>query len=115
MIGVLLGGALTSVFGWRAVFLVNVPLAGFALVAALILIDRDGAIDRSRSFDMPGAVTVTGSVTLLVLALVQGPNLGWWSFGTIAILLVGLVLGGAFILIEKRSSDPLLPFAMLQM
>jgi MFS family permease len=114
VIGVLLGGALTSAFGWRAVFLVNVPLAGFALVAALILIDRDGAIDRSRSFDMPGAVTVTGSVTLLVLALVQGPNLGWWSFGTIAILLVGLALGAAFILIEKRSSDPLLPFAMLR-
>ena len=114
VIGVLLGGALTSAFGWRAVFLVNIPLAGFALVAAVILIDRDGAIDRSRSFDMPGAVTVTGSVTLLVLALVQGPNLGWLSFGTIAILLVGLALGAAFILSEKRSSDPLLPFAMLR-
>jgi MFS family permease len=114
VIGVLLGGALTSAFGWRAVFLVNVPLAGFALVAALSLIDRDGAIDRKQAFDVPGAVTVTGSVTMLVLALVQGPNLGWWSFGTIGILLVGLALGAAFILIEKRSSAPLLPFAMLR-
>ena len=114
VIGVLLGGALTSAFGWRAVFLVNVPLAGVALVAALSLIDRDGAIDRERPFDLPGAVTVTGSVTLLVLALVEGPNLGWWSFGTIGILLVGLALGAAFVLIEKRSHDPLLPFAMLR-
>jgi MFS family permease len=84
VIGVLLGGALTSVFGWRAVFLVNVPLAGFALIAALNLIDPDAPIDRSRAFDLPGAVTVTGSVTLVVLALVQGPNLGWWSPATSA-------------------------------
>src|SRR5262245_31991079 len=114
VLGVLLGGALTSAFGWRAVFLVNVPLASVALVAALSLIDRDGAIDRERAFDLPGAVTVSGSVTLLVLALVEGPNLGWWSFGTSGILLVGLALWAASILIEKRSHDPLLPFAMLR-
>jgi MFS family permease len=114
VIGVLLGGALTSVFGWRAVFLVNVPLAGFALIAALNLIDPDAAIDRSRAFDLPGAVTVTGSVTLVVLALVQGPNLGWWSPATIGILLTGLVLGVAFIVIERRSRDPLLPLLMLR-
>jgi EmrB/QacA subfamily drug resistance transporter len=114
VIGVLLGGALTSMFGWRAVFLVNVPLAGFALIAALNLIDRDAAIDRSRAFDIPGAVTVTGSVTLLVLALVQGPDLGWVSPVTIAILLTGLVLGAAFVVIERRSHDPLMPFYMLR-
>ncbi len=114
VIGVLLGGALTSMFGWRAVFLVNVPLAGFALIAALNLIDRDAAIDRSRAFDIPGAVTVTGSVTLLVLALVQGPDLGWISPVTIAILLTGLVMGAAFVVIERRSHDPLMPFHMLR-
>jgi EmrB/QacA subfamily drug resistance transporter len=114
VIGVLLGGALTSMFGWRAVFLVNVPLAGFALIGALKLIDRDATIDRSRAFDMPGAVTVTGSVTLIVLALVQGPNLGWGSPATIGTLLTGLVLGIAFIVIERRSRDPLLEFQMLR-
>jgi hypothetical protein len=51
-------------------------LAGFALAAALVLIDADGPIDRSRAFDLPGAVTVTTSITLLVVALVEGPNLG---------------------------------------
>ena len=91
VIGVLLGGALISLFGWRAVFFVNVPLAGFALIAAFSLIGRDAAIDRSRVFDLPGAVTVTGSVTLVVLALVQGPEPGWWSPATIGILMTGLV------------------------
>ena len=114
VIGVLLGGVLTSMFGWRAVFLVNVPLAGFALIAALALIDRDAAIDRSRAFDIPGAVSVTGSVTLLVLALVEGPNLGWGSPVTIGILLTGIVMGAAFIVIERRNRDPLMPFQMLR-
>jgi MFS family permease len=105
VIGVLLGGVLTSIFGWRAVFLVNVPLAGGALVATLTLIRRDPAVDRERSFDIPGAVTVTGAVTLIVLALVQGPNLGWSSPATWSILLIA---------IERRSRDPLLPFRMLR-
>jgi MFS family permease len=54
VVGVLLGGVLTSFFGWRAVFLINVPLAGFALVAALALIEADGPVDRSRAFDLIG-------------------------------------------------------------
>jgi MFS family permease len=114
VVGVLLGGALTSSLGWRAVFFINVPLAGLALIAAFLLIARDGPIDRSRAFDLPGAATVTGAVTLLVFALVQGPTLGWWSIETIAIVLGGLGLGAVFILLEKRSRDPLLPFTMLR-
>jgi len=114
VIGVLAGGALTSAFGWRAVFLVNVPLAGLAFIAALILIDRDPPRDRSRSFDLPGALAATGAVTLIVLALVEGPGFGWHSPLTIGILLLGVALAAAFILIERRSPDPLLPFAMLR-
>jgi MFS family permease len=114
VIGVLLGGALTSAFGWRAVFFVNVPLAGLALIAALMLIDRDAPIDHERPFDLPGAVTATSSVTLIVLALVQGPDFGWRSPATLGILLTGLSLGAVFVLIEKRSRDQLLPFVMLR-
>lgn len=112
VIGVLLGGALTSFFGWRAVFLINVPLA--ALVAALWLIDTDGPIDRSRAFDVPGAVTVTAAISLLVVTLVQGPNFGWLSPWTIGLLIAGVAFGVAFIVIERRSVDPLLPLGMLR-
>ena len=114
VIGVLLGGALTNAFGWRAVFLVNVPLAGLALIATPMLIERDARISQARAFDLPGAMTVTSAVTLVVLALVQGPGFGWRSPATIGILLTGLLLGALFVLIERRSGDPLLPFAMLR-
>jgi MFS family permease len=114
VIGVLLGGALTSAFGWRAVFFVNVPLAGLALIAAPMLIEGDAPIDHERAFDLPGAVTVTSAVTLIVLALVQGPAFGWRSPATVGILMTGVVLGAVFVLIEKRSRDPLVPFVMLR-
>ena len=114
VIGVLLGGALTSAFGWRSVFLVNVPLAGLAIAAAFAIIEQDSPRDRSRAFDLPGAVTVTSAITLLVVALVEGPNWGWLSPWTIGALLAGAVLGVAFIFIEMRSKDPLLPLAMLR-
>jgi MFS family permease len=114
VIGVLFGGTLTSAFGWRSVFLVNVPLAGFAIPAAFTIIGADGPADRSRAFDLHGAVTVTGAITLLVIALVEGPNLGWSSPWTICLLLTGTALGMAFIYIERRSSDPLLPLTMLR-
>jgi MFS family permease len=114
VIGVVMGGALTSYFGWRAVFLVNVPLAGLALVVAPALIDRDPPIARNRAFDLPGAVSITGAVSLIVLVLVEGTVFGWRSPATIGILLIGLFLAAAFIVIERRSAAPLLPLAMLR-
>jgi MFS family permease len=114
VIGVLLGGALTNFFGWRAVFLFNVPLAGAALGAALWLIETDGRIDQSRSFDLPGAVTVTAAISLLVVALIEGPAFGWLSPWTMGLLFAGIALAVTFIVIERRSVDPLLPLGMLE-
>jgi MFS family permease len=109
VIGVLLGGLLTRAFGWEAVFFVNVPLAGVALVGAFVLIDADRARDRTRAFDLPGALTATGAVTLLVFALVQGPDLGWFSPLILAAMAVGLLLLATFAVVERRSRDPLAP------
>jgi MFS family permease len=109
VIGVLLGGVLTRSFGWEAVFFVNVPLAGAAFVLVFVLVEPDRARDRSRTFDLPGALTATGAVTLLVSALVQGPDAGWGSPWVLAALVVGLGLLGAFALVERRSRDPLVP------
>ena len=113
VVGVLLGGVLTRAFGWEAVFFVNVPLAVAALALAFRLIKADKAMDKSRTFDLPGALAVTGAVTLLVFALVQGPAVGWVSPAIVLAAVAGLLLLGVFALIERRSRDPLVPSRLL--
>jgi EmrB/QacA subfamily drug resistance transporter len=113
VVGVLLGGALTSTFGWRAVFLVNVPLAGFAIAAAYAVIEPDPPRDKAHTFDLPGALSITAAITSLVIALVEGPNRGWASPQTIGLVVAGLALIALFALAERRSRDPLLPLTML--
>jgi MFS family permease len=113
VIGVLLGGVLTRTFGWVAVFIVNVPLAGGALVLALRWIDADRACDEGRSFDLPGAFTATAAITLLVFAFVQGPDAGWTSPKILAALIAGLLLLALFRVVERRSRDPLAPPQLL--
>jgi EmrB/QacA subfamily drug resistance transporter len=109
VVGVLLGGVLTQALGWEAVFFVNVPLAGAALALAFALIPADPRAGTRRSFDLPGALSVTLGVSLLVFALVRGPSEGWGSPGILAAGLAGLLCLGAFAAIERRSRDPLVP------
>jgi MFS family permease len=109
VIGVLLGGLLTGAFGWEAVFFVNVALAGPALLLAFLVVPRDGKREKGHTFDLPGALSVTVGVTLIVFALVQGPGLGWLSPGILVSGAAGLLLIGTFVVIERRSHDPLMP------
>jgi EmrB/QacA subfamily drug resistance transporter len=113
VIGVLLGGVLTQAFGWEAVFFVNLPLVAIALVLAFALIPPDRRRDRTRRFDLPGALSATLGITLIVFALVQGPSLGWTSAAVIAGALVGVLSLSAFALIERGSGDPLVPPRLL--
>ena len=113
VIGVLAGGVLTRMLGWQAVFFVNVPLACTALALAVPLLEADRPRESGRVFDLPGALTATGAVTLLVFALVQGPALGWDSPWIISTAAAGLLLLAAFAAVERRSPDPLVPPKLL--
>jgi EmrB/QacA subfamily drug resistance transporter len=113
VIGVLLGGLLTHAFGWEAVFFVNVPLAGSAVLLAFLLLPADRTARVRRRFDLPGASSVTLGVTLLVFALVQGPEHGWTTLRILGPAAAGLLALVGFVLIERHSRDPLLPPRLL--
>ncbi|MCX5407850.1 MFS transporter [Streptomyces sp. NBC_00335] len=111
-LGSLLGGVLTGAFGWASVFFVNVPLAGIVLIAALAVMPRDTKATERRSFDLPGAITATLGVTLLVYVLVQGPESGWASAEIIVSAVVAVALLALFAFIEAKSKDPLMPLRL---
>ncbi|TIV00709.1 MAG: MFS transporter [Mesorhizobium sp.] len=111
-LGSLAGGLLTSAFGWPSIFYVNVLLAGVAIVAAFAIIPRDSKRHEHRSFDLPGALTVTTGATLLVFTLVQGPEYGWGSTAIIASALLAVIFLTTFAVIEARSTDPLMPLRL---
>ncbi|WP_296250818.1 MFS transporter [uncultured Stenotrophomonas sp.] len=113
-LGTLLGGVLTQQFGWASVLLVIVPIAGACAVLGGFWLPLDGPRARGRSFDLAGCVSVTVGGSLLVTTLVQGPEWGWAAPITLACLLLSLLLLAAFVLIEKRSADPLMHFALLR-
>jgi EmrB/QacA subfamily drug resistance transporter len=113
--GVFLGGLLSAGPGWRWVFFVNPPICVVvALGAMLILAGDPGIRDREPSFDIQGAVLVTGGMLLLVYSLVRAPVVGWGSGQTIATLSGSAVLLTAFVVNELRSRSPLLPLSILR-
>jgi EmrB/QacA subfamily drug resistance transporter len=111
-IGILLGGAITEIASWRWVFLINVPVALATLAVVPRLIAESRVVGR-RGFDLGGAIAVTAGMTTLVYTVVKAPDYGWRSLETHALLGVGLILLGAFALIERRSPSPLIPAGFL--
>jgi EmrB/QacA subfamily drug resistance transporter len=112
ILGSLLGGVLTEAFGWAAVFFVNVPLAGGALLLAFRLISPGPARQVGRGFDLPGAFTGTVGATGVVFALVQGPESGWGTLTVLAALAIGVGCLLAFVVIEARARDALMPLRL---
>ena len=113
--GLLLGGFITDVLGWQWIFFVNVPVgaAGIALSQVLLPESRDPA--ASRRLDLLGAGTVTSGLVLLVLALTRTEEAGFGSPITLATLGFAAALFGAFVFVERRAADPLVPLRLFRL
>jgi EmrB/QacA subfamily drug resistance transporter len=111
--GPLVGGALTSGFGWQAVFFVNVPLgiAGMIGTARWVRESRDS---NARGLDWWGQITLSASLFLLVLALLRGNEDGWASTPIVAEFAAAAVLFAAFIAIQRRVKFPMLPLGLFK-
>ncbi|MFF2267404.1 MFS transporter [Cellulosimicrobium cellulans] len=110
-VGLLLGGVLTELLSWRWCMFVNLPISVIAL-AGVWLIRKQPILTRNR-LDLPGAVTSTGGIISLVYGLANAEHEGWGALWTIAPVLFGLALLSAFVLIERRSTHPLLPMRVI--
>jgi EmrB/QacA subfamily drug resistance transporter len=113
--GVLLGGVLTEYAGWEWVLWVNVPIGVIAAVLAPRLLVESRREGGTRHFDALGAVTVTAGLSLLVYALVDTINAGWGSTQTLTLLAVSAALIVTFVVIERRSPEPLMPFSIFRL
>src|SRR5262249_15793648 len=107
-IGPLVGGALPSAFSWQAVFYINLPLGILAIAGSFAWI-RESNDPAARRLDWPGQATLAAGLFLLVLALLRGNQDGWGSSRILAALAGGGVLLVAFVLVERRSREPMLP------
>jgi MFS family permease len=113
--GVLLGGVLTQYAGWEWVLFVNVPIGFLAAALAPRLLPESRDSGRERVFDVAGATTVTAGLALLVYTLVDANNAGWGSTQTLVLGAIALVLLASFLVIESRTSHPLMPFSIFRL
>jgi EmrB/QacA subfamily drug resistance transporter len=113
-VGLILGGVLTQYFSWPWIFFVNVPvgIAAFALSLRLVPESRDA--DAHRSYDLGGAVTVTGGLMALVYAIVDAQSAGWGSARTLGFFAGAAVLLAAFVAIELRAKAPLVRLSIFR-
>ena len=106
--GLLLGGVLTSGLSWPWVFFVNVPVGIGVVTGSLRWIGPHHGTGAHGDFDVGGALTATGGLSLLIFAVVDAESHGWGSGRTVGALAGAAVLLATFLLIELRHRAPLL-------
>jgi DHA2 family methylenomycin A resistance protein-like MFS transporter len=109
--GPVAGGLMVQLAGWRAIFLVNVPIGAAGLAMARRYLPE--TVRRPRPFDLPGQALAAGCLALVTFALVEAGSLGWASSLVLGCGALAVVLGAAFIVAERRAAFPMLPRQLL--
>jgi len=112
-IGPLIGGALTDSLGWESIFYLNVPI-GLAAMAVTYLKLRETRDPNATRVDWAGTATFSASLFMLVLALLRGNDEGWGSTPIIALFAGAAALFVAFLAIERRVTEPMLPLGLFR-
>jgi EmrB/QacA subfamily drug resistance transporter len=113
-VGVLAGGIITQYLTWRWNFFVNVPVGILVVIAALRILDKHESKAEHNSLDLPGAISVTGGLMMLVYGLVKAPVEGWTSGGSLWHFGIALALLAFFIYNENRAKHPLMPLGIFR-
>jgi EmrB/QacA subfamily drug resistance transporter len=109
-VGLLLGGAIVQALSWRWVFFINVPIGALVLALAPRIVPESRAeTDGKSTYDFPGAALITLGTMSLVFTLIKADGWGWGSTRTLAGFVVAAILVAAFLVVEQRVRDPLIP------
>jgi EmrB/QacA subfamily drug resistance transporter len=112
-IGPTLGGVLVDQFGWRSIFLVNVPV-GIAVVFLSLRYVIESRDERPRELDLPGQALFAVAIGALAYAVIQGPKDGWDSMLILALLAIAAISCFAFVRTERRSADPMMDVSLFR-
>ncbi|WP_083460177.1 MFS transporter [Jiangella muralis] len=112
ILGMVLGGVLTSFGSWRWCLLINLPVGLVILVLALRHLEESTAARPTR-YDLPGAVTATAGVGSFIYGVSNVAADGWFAPTTLAFILGGVALLTLFVALQRRSSEPMMPLGIL--
>ena len=112
--GLVLGGWLTQSFSWPWIFFVNVPVGVATFLLALRFVPESREEGAHRSYDIAGAVTITGGLMSLVYAIVKAETKGWTASTTLIFFAVAIVLIVAFVFRELRAVQPLVRLSIFR-
>jgi EmrB/QacA subfamily drug resistance transporter len=112
--GVLAGGILTDLLSWRWILFINVPIGVLLLILTPLCIKESRGVATRGSLDWSGAVTVTAGLVVLAYGIVSTADHGWASARVIGFLTAGVLLLVAFVVIEGRVREPLVPLRLFR-
>jgi EmrB/QacA subfamily drug resistance transporter len=112
-VGPIAGGTITDLFGWRWVFLVNLPACVALIIATYSVID-ESRDPNAKKLDFPGIFTFSLGLALLIWGLIDGNDAGWTSTSILLRLGVAFVLFMAFVIVEVRQNRPMVDFSLFR-
>jgi len=111
-VGPFIGGWLISAVSWRLIFFINLPLAVAVVAISVRHVPESRAPGETGALDVPGAVTITGALVGITYGLIAASGRGWSAGPVLASLLGGTALLAAFLVIESRRAEPMLPLGV---